>query len=184
MRALKYLRAALLFTAFALFASVSWALTSAQLTTLRAAIVADPVLNALPNDSDGAFAIATAFNLLASPAFTVWRTNVGIGEVGDNINATELAGLSSLNATRLQTIAQYSPNGVNPSLTDRRQFFDDIFSGAGGTITRGKLLILWKRLATRAEKLFATGTGTDAVPATLSFEGELSYQDVLAARAN
>jgi hypothetical protein len=74
--------------------------------------------------------------------------------------------------------------GVNPSLIDVRQMFDDIFSGAGGTNTRANLLALWKRLATRGEKIFATGTGSDPSPGTLTFEGNISYQDVEQARAS
>ena len=158
------------------------ALTTPQLATLKAAFIADATLNAQPNNSDGAFAIAAAMNLSASPAFTVWKTNVSIRDVGDKINGTELAGLSNLNTTRLQMVVMLSDGGINASLIDRRQFFDDIFSGAGGTNTRANLLALWKRLATRAEKLFATGTGSDASPATMTFEGTLSYQDVQTAR--
>jgi hypothetical protein len=158
------------------------ALTAQQLQTLKADILADPALNAQPNNSDGAFAIAAAYNLAASPAFTVWKTNVSIKQVGDKFNGTELAGLTTGNQTRLQTIASFSVDGVNPSLPDRRQFFDDVFSGAGGANTRANLLALWKRTATRAEKLFATGTGSDQFPATMSFEGTLSFQDVLIAR--
>lgn len=157
-------------------------LTTAQLQQLKTAIQSDPVLNALPNNSDGNFDIAAAFNLSASPSFTVWKTKVNTTEVGDNLIGTELAGLTTANLTRLQTIVAFSATGVNPSLVDRRAFFDDVFSGAGGTGTRAKLLILWKRLATRAEKLFATGTGSDASPATLTFEGQLSYPDVETAR--
>ena len=158
------------------------ALSSGQLATLKAAIIADATLNAQPNNSDGAFAIAAAMNLSASPAFTVWKTSVSIRDVGDKINGTELAGLSNLNTTRLQMVVMLSDSGINAVLNDRRQFFDDIFSGAGGTNTRANLLTLWKRLATRAEKLFATGTGSDASPATMTFEGTLSYQDVQTAR--
>ena len=92
--------------------------------------------------------------------------------------------LSSLNATRLQTIALYSPAGINPSMSDRRTFFDDVFSGAGGVNTRAKLLALWKRNANRGEKLFATGAGSDAVPATLVIEGTIAVQDILLARGD
>ena len=166
-----------------LFSANAWALTTAQYQTLKAAIVADPTLSAQPLNSDGAFAIAAALNAVASPAFTVWRTNVSIGDVGKNFNGAELAGLTTGNQSRLQTIAQYAAAGINPSLADQRAFFDDVFSGAGGTITRGKLLILWKRLATRFEKLYATGTGSDASPATLVIEGSLVYQDVEIARS-
>ena len=158
------------------------ALTSQQLQALKADILADSLLNAKPNNSDGAFEIATAYNLTASPAFTVWKTLVSIKQIGDKFNGTELAGLTTANQTRLQTVALFSAEGVNPSLVDRRQFFDDIFSGVGGATTRANLLVLWKRLATRAEKLFATGTGSDPSPATMTFEGNLSYQDVLTAR--
>ena len=157
-------------------------LTSAQLITLKAAILADPLLASQPMDGNGHGAIADAMNMPASPVFTVWKTWVTISAIGDNLVGTELAGLSSLNLTRLQTIVQLSASGVNPSLTDRRAFFDDVFSGAGGTLTRAKLLILWKRTATRIEKLFATGTGSDALPATLAFEGAVTSLDIDQAR--
>lgn len=156
-------------------------LTTAQQSTLKAAVIADATLNAQPHTADGAFAIADALNLQASPVFTVWKTNVPITTVGDNFVGTELAGLSSLNQTRLQTIAQFSLNGINPSLADRRAFFDDVFSGAGGALTRAKLLTLWKRTATRVEKILSTGTGTDVAPATMGYEGTVNYLDVFQA---
>lgn len=157
-------------------------LTPAQLAILKADILADPVLAAKPMTPDRAFDIAAAYNLPAAPAFTVWRTNVTINEVGKKFSGTELAGLTTGNQSRLQTLAQYLAGGVNPSLPDNRLFFDDVFSGAGGTTTRANLLALWKRLATRVEKLYATGAGSDATPATLVFEGSISYQEVVTAR--
>lgn len=128
----------------------------------------------VPNSSDGNACVARVYNLTASPAFTVWKSSATLVQIGDAIVSTELAGLSSLNLQRLQAIASYGPNGINPSLTDRRAAFDDIFSGAGGALTRPRLLALWKRLATRVEKLYATGTGSDPSPATLVFEGAIS----------
>ena len=157
-------------------------LTSAQKLLVKNDILNTPALNAFPNNPDGAFEIAAAYNALASPAYTVWKTRVTIGEVGKKFNGTELAGLSTLNNTRLQTLAVFLVDGVNPSLPDNRQFFDDIFSGAGGVTTRANLLALWKRLASRIEKLLATGTGSDASPAILGFEGTISYNDVHDAR--
>lgn len=157
------------------------ALTTAQLQALKADIALDPVLSLVPKTSDGAFQVAAAYNLAASPAFTVWRSNVTIRETGQAFNGTELAGLTTGNQTRLQTIAVYFDAGYNAGLADVRQMFNDIFSGAGGTTTRAQLLALWKRFATRVEKLFATGTGSDASPANLVFEGTVSYNDILAA---
>lgn len=157
-------------------------LTPAQKTTLKADIIANPDLNSKPNNTDGAFDIAALYNLNATPSFTVWKTNVSIDDVGKKLNGTELAGLTTANNTRLQTIAIFLAGGVNPAVPDNRQFFDDVFSGAGGTNTRANLLVLWKRLASRVEKLYATGTGSDASPATMTFEGPISYQDVDQAR--
>ena len=179
-------------------APFAWAQTDAQLPALKAAIVADPQLNAYPNTGDGNFALAECLSRLttlactpwpgqqadpAGPVFVVWRSRVQIDEVGDNINAAELAGLSTLNATRLQTLVALSNAGINPSIANRRTFFDDIFSGAGGVNTRAALLILWKRPTNRVEAfLKAGGTGSDASPATLGFEGATNYQRVEAAR--
>jgi hypothetical protein len=156
-------------------AASAQSLTPAQMATLKAAILADPTLNATPNTyPDGATQLANLLNADAAPDFWVWRTNVSIGEVGRTFNATELAGLTSLNHTRLQTLAIYMSAGVNPSVTATRTFFDDIFSGAGGTNTRAALLVVWRRKARLFEKVFATGTGSTGSPATLGVEGSIS----------
>ena len=109
-------------------------LTTAQLQTLKADILADPAFASIPNNDDGNFAIAAVYNALASPAWRVWKTSVTTSECKDAINWTEY------------------------------------------------IMALAKRDATRAEKLFSTGTGSDATPATMTFEGSLSYSDVSAAR--
>jgi hypothetical protein len=141
-------------------------LSTAQLTTLKAHIDASGDLNTLPDDSDGNAEVARLLNLPASPAWTVWKKLVSVNDVGNAFNATELAGLTSLNTQRLQNLAAWLAAGVNPSLAPVRQFFDDVFSGAGGTNTRAALLALWKEAATRAQKLFSTGTGSSGSPAT------------------
>lgn len=157
------------------------ALTNAQLQTLKTAILADQTLASQPMTSAGAATIAVAMNTAASPAFTVWRSSVGVRETGQAFNGTEWAGMTSTNHTRLQTVAQYLMN-YNPALADIRAMFNDIWSGAGGTTTRANLLALWKRFATRGEKLYTTGTGSDASPATLTFEGQITSDDVQQAR--
>jgi hypothetical protein len=157
-------------------------LTPAQLATLKADIQANSDLNSNPNTPDGNLAISNLYNQAASPAFTVWRTNVPIGEVGKTFDAAELAGLTSINTQRLQNLAAWLAAGIDPSVAGVRTFFDDIFSGAGGANTRAALLVIWKRLATRGEKLFATGTGSNPSPATLVVQGSITPTDVQAAR--
>jgi hypothetical protein len=159
-------------------------LTPAQQATLKADILADGTLNAFPDNPDGNIEIAAAYNIIAVPDFTVWRSNVGITETGKAFNGAEWAGLTGTNHSRLQTVSQWLPEGYNAGLADIRAMFDDIWSGAGGQVTRASLLALWKRLATRAEKLYATGTGSNAVPALLVFEGALTYTDVHLARVS
>jgi hypothetical protein len=172
------------------------ALTQAQKTTLKAHIAANTAavtfsgqsvaVNALANGPDENTVIAAWYNLAASPAFVLWRQKVPLAEIAVKLNGTELAGLTSLNHTRLQTVVTLvnAAGGANPSIADQRAFWDDIFSGAGGTNTRAALLVLWKELATNVEKLFAAGTGSDAVPAVSAFPDgfALTATDVQEAR--
>lgn len=153
-------------------------LTTAQLTTLKAAILAetDPTFVALrvANNETG---MAAWYNADAVPVFFMWRTAVTIRETGQAFNGAEWAGMTGANHTRLQTVAQYLTS-YNASLADVRAMFNDIWSGAGGILTRASLLALWKRSARRVEKLFATGLGTDAAPALFIFEGAIDAQHI------
>lgn len=156
------------------------ALTPAQQATLKAAIIADEALNAQPNNSDGAFAIAAALNALASPAFLVWKSSVPTKDCKTAMIWTEFIARSA--GEREAWTFMLSNGVINPSDANVRQGIADIFSGAGGATSRTNLLAISKRNATRAEKIFATGTGSDAVPAVMGREGALSYQDVEDAR--
>ncbi len=167
------------------------ALTLAQQQTLKTDIAADSVLNSQPMNADGAFTIAAAMNAVVSPDFWVWRTSVPKNEL---TNSTSTDGTSFVwagngfitRANGEQTAWRELFNGtnqVNPSLANVRQAFSDIFSGTGNAaLNRAHLLAIARRKATRAEKLFASGAGSSAVPATMTIEGALSYQDVEAAR--
>lgn len=163
-------------------------LTTAQLQAIKADILANQDLNISPGPAipDVLEQIARLYNLPAVPDYWVYRSAVSLTEIGDNIVATEIAGMSALNMQRLQVMAEYSANNasaINPSLADRRAFFDQVFSGAGGAQTRPKLAILWRRLASRVEKLFAAGSGTTGSPATMAYEGPITPAEIGAARA-
>ena len=155
-------------------------LTTTQLTTLKNDILGDPVLNAFPNTPDGNFEIAKAYNLPASPAFRVWRTDVPTKEVKLGVVWTEYIGRSQGERDAFEFML--SNGTINAADANIRQGIQDIFSGPSGASTRANLVAIAKRDARRAEKLFATGTGTDASPGTMTFEGSLSFQDVEAAR--
>lgn len=152
-------------------------LTTQQKTALKANILADGTLagSVAAQDWD---AVAAVYNAAASPAFTVWKSMVTWTQIGDKINSTELVGLTTGKLTQLQTFALIAPGGISPANSDRRDALDQIFSASSGTITRPALLALYKRLALRIEKVFATGTGTDPVPATLGVEGTVTSQNI------
>lgn len=156
--------------------------TPAQEATIRANVAASSDMNTLPHEGGGFSEMARLYNLAASPSFTVWRTDLSVREIGNAIDATELDGLSQLKLIQLQTMLSFGP--VNASILNRRTFFAKIFSGANGTNTLPALTAISKRVATRLEKLFATGTGSDASPATLVFEGAVVWQDLEHAFAN
>jgi hypothetical protein len=65
---------------------------------------------------------------------------------------------------------------LNCGITNIRQGLNDAFASANNT--KAAVLAVIKRDAKRGEKLFATGTGSDASPATLVFVGDITDVDV------
>lgn len=158
------------------------ALTPTQQATLKAAILADPTLNAYPNTGDGNFDLAVHLSqTLAIPAFIVWRTDVPTKDIKKAIVWTEyIAATSVADRDALNLIIS---NGiVNAADLNIRQGFQDIFAGPQKAVTRANLVAISKRSATLIEKILATGTGSDVAPATMTFEGTISGGDVALAR--
>jgi hypothetical protein len=164
-------------------------MTPAQLQTLKADILANADLNTNPNTSDGNFEIARLYNLTATPDFWVWKSSLAERE------CVEQASQDGTSFSWTQYIARTEPERdawkrlfasgtVNPSLTNVRQGIADIFSGAQAapTAQRAHLLATARRKATRAEKLFSTGTGSTASPAVTSLEFGVTAAEVDQAR--
>lgn len=162
------------------------ALTSTQNATLKAAISADQTLNAFPNNSDGAFGIAALLNQTASPDYYVWRSSVATDEI--MLNGFDWTRVDNLTVGKARIWEWMTNLGrINPSQSNVRAGVIAAFSAAGDLPNRNAVFSHCQRLATRAEKLFATGSGTastdqGAGPAVMGFEGMLSYQDVDDAR--
>ena len=182
-------------------------LTPTQHVTLKAAILADPVLAGQTPNSDGDSFVAAALNLQASPAFNVWATGVPSQVVFDaitwaNLTPADVPDTSQLWANRslacqgkqfnLQTmlLGQATINGAKVNVRAGLQdALTGIPSGVNGAPKNGgwsAVQVALSRTATRAEKILAdTSAGTGATAPTsapLTFEGQLSYQDVEAAR--
>lgn len=162
-------------------------LTTQQLAALKADIAADPTLAALPQTPDNAFAVAAAYNLNAAPDYWVWRTSVPQLEIvstttEDGTVWSWPAFIARSQGERDCWREMFADTGyVNASLANVRQGFGDIFSGTANNAAaqRTHLLAIGRRRATRAEKLFSIGTGSTASPATMAFEGQLTFNDVL-----
>jgi hypothetical protein len=154
-------------------------LTSAQLATLKADILADPVLAAKPNNSDAAVDIAAAYNAAASPAYVVWRTDIAPREIVGAITSSEFVALTAIKQNGL--IILLLAGTIDGSNANIRAAFTAIFT-TGSSLTA--LTALAKRNATRAEKLFATGSGTTATPSTMAVIGSLTASDIISARSS
>lgn len=152
-------------------------MTDAQIAALRTAILAesDATFVAL-RDAGSTGEMAVWFN--QPSAFVVWRTRVGVSDVMSNGFAW--SEVDALTVGKARIWDWMSRIGfVNPSKSNVRQGLRDCFGSTSATYT-GMLPHL-KRPATRGERLFATGTGTDAAPGLLDFEGTVTDADVVAA---
>jgi hypothetical protein len=159
-------------------------MTPEQLATLKAAILADPALAAFPRNSDGAFAIAQELNKTASPAFIVWRRNIPASEMGQTVIYNALAAMTTANTSRVDLFVAMNRETFAGS-ADLDSYFASTFSGAlngDGANCRTALAAMLRRACTRFERIFASGTGSTASPATMALESPVSPASVEAAR--
>lgn len=138
-------------------------LTDSQLTTFAAALAAetDSTLAAL-RDSGQTGAVAAWYNEDSS-AFYVWRNSVPLSEYRDAITWTEVDALSVGAARIWEWLTGGMTLPLEPSRAEVRSGLAECWGA--GTTTRTDMTAVSKRLATRAEELFATGTGSEADPA-------------------
>lgn len=172
-------------------------LTTAQLTTLKTHITASGDLNTFPNDSDGDAAIAALMNLDSTTGpdagnFWVWKTGLTKREITQDTspdgttfiwNGNGFIGRTTQELISWQELFGIS-GSVDASRSNIRAAFTDIFSGTGNAAAnRAHLLSIARRKASRAEHLFATGTGSTASPGIMGPQGDLTGANVQAARA-
>lgn len=171
-------------------------LTPSQRVTVKADVLAQSDLNAIASaspNSDGAFAIAALYNASPAVAYWVWRTNVSRQDIYTKQNDLVVSGaqtgfwnwttFKNQGATEQTAWAQmFMGDQANFSAQNVRDGVAAIFTGsAAANAQRDHCLAIGRRLATRIEKLLATGTGSTASPGVMGFEGTLSVSDVLQA---
>jgi len=160
-------------------------MTNDQLTTLRDYILSVPAWAALPVNSDTSYFIADELRKEASPAFVVWRSSVTQDEIMQNgFDWARVDNLSVGKARIWEWLFDNQSATFSPSKINVRAGIDECWKGnAADLAVRAAVYVHCKRNANALEKLFATGAGTDASPATMAVEGGLSYQQVDQARA-
>ena len=146
-------------------------LTPTQLSTLKAAALADPTASQyLANGNDNELA-----EWLNQPqTFVVWRSKLTPEQARAAIikGATQLDGLT---VGKRDSLFYLVSGDLDVSDAAVRTAIDDL-CGTQNQL-KGYLTAAQKRSATRAEKTLASGTGTDAAPANLGGEGWLSGND-------
>ena len=152
-------------------------LNPTQKLTLKNAILAEPAVAAFVAAGDDG-SIASYYNQPST--FIVYRDSVQTSEIGKAVMYAAIGAMTTANATRVQLFHQMNPESFKAT-ADIEAFFADTFGGAlagAGQASRDALVALWRRAATRAEALFATGTGTTNSPGDLVVEGTLTPGDV------
>lgn len=154
-------------------------MTPAQITSLRAKVLLDQTAVAMMQARDTS-ALRDYLNAPASPAFIVWRSSVSQDEI--MLNGFDWARVDNLGVGKARIwewLFDNANKAINPSKANVRAGIDQTWAGPPADLAvRASVYVHCKRAATLAEKMTATGTGSDASPANLNIDGELSDQDV------
>lgn len=183
-------------------------LTTANKQALKAAVAAetDPEFVTLRN-AGSTGAMADWLNQPLAATWYAWRTSMPVSDVMDQViwaNMTPAEAVpvdTTLNTSiwharslacqgkqfNLQTMLQ-GRETINPSKANIRAGLQDaltsIPSGVNGNNRNAgwsALQLMLSRPVTRGERIFATGTGSQAVPGTLVVEGLVTDQNVVEA---
>ncbi len=152
-------------------------LTPSQLTTWKADIETNPDV-AADLAAGNLRAISDYYNGDASPDYWIYRSSVPADEVRLSIDAQDIADITEADRGRcVDLLALRADVGFSGGDARDRSAWDDIFSAANGDNSQQAIALLWARLASRVEKLLATGANTGASRAladTAGFEGTVS----------
>ena len=157
------------------------ALTNEQYLLLRQDIAADATLAEVPQTAAGAMFVAETYNLPAAPDYWVWKTSVApeIYTGATSIIWTAVDQLAGGKARIFEWMTGGLTQAINAADPNIQAGIREAFGP--GSQTTANLLALARRLASRAEQLYATGTGTPAAPGTMTFEGAIQWEDVFIA---
>lgn len=151
-------------------------LTTDQITTLKALALADGVASTY-FDGTKDQELADWFN--QETATVVWRTSLSMQQFRAAI-INGVAQLDNLTVGKRDTLL-WLGNQLLPMDDSVRAAIDNL-CGTQNTL-KAALTTAQKRFASRAEKALATGTGSDASPAVLSWEGRITPNEASSIRS-
>jgi hypothetical protein len=156
-------------------------MTPQQTATVKAYILATPALAAMTSGVNTNYGgISDTLSAEVSPSFIVWRNSVTRDEIqnDDAFNWTQVDNLSTGSKYRIwEWMFQNGP--INPSKPNIRAGIAATWVGNAQLLAvQAVVLAKCKRNANVVEKVLATGTGSDAVPATMGYEGGVSLNEV------
>ena len=146
-----------------------------QLQALKTAVLADQTLAAVGrNDTE----LARLLNLPTT--FVVWRMQVSQDEIMQNgFDWVRVDNLTIGKARIWEWLFDNEQRSINPSKANVRAGIDEAWKGTAADLAvRAAIYTHCKRFATRAEQILGSGTGTDATPAVLGFEGNITINDI------
>lgn len=122
---------------------------------------------------------ADALNATASPAYIVWRSSVTDQEIMQN--GFDWARVDNLSVGKARVWDwMFRFGSIDPSKANVRAGIEAVWVGTAADLAvRAAVYSHCKRNATVAEKLLASGTGSDASPAVAGFTGLISANDVV-----
>lgn len=108
--------------------------------------------------------------------FIAWNDEVTISEfiTAASFDPTAIGPLTAAQYRMWETFTNLGI--IDMGRQNMRQLITAIFGS--GSVNELSMLATGKRTATVAEKVFASGTGTDASPARLTFTGDLSINEI------
>ena len=154
-------------------------LTDPQLQVLAAAIRASAdqtVIDSLAIRNDMALA-----DWCNSPStFVVWKPRVTADEIMQNgFDWVQVDNLSVGKARIWEWLFDNADRAIDASKANVRAGIDECWKGTAAMLAvRAAIYVHCKRFASQVEKIFATGTGSDAVPGLLTYAGPISTNEV------
>lgn len=164
-----------------LFSFSAFALTPEQVVVFKAALQAetDPVLVEYRTNGQTPH-IKQWYDAAAAPDYIVWKTSVTQDEITQNgFDWVQVDSLTVGKARIWEWLFDNQQTAINPSKVNVRAGIDEAWTGTTAMLAvRAAVYVHCKRPASRIEKLFSTGSGTDGSPSTTVTDLSFTENDV------